>query len=161
MTEGIRLRLERQCHQHRLMSHRTESQQSGTATFSKSPNLTRQITIALPDLARFRFVVRGKTFDRIRDAALHQLQIVIDGSRTFMVGKTELEECSVQENTRKVTCKRSARPVRTVHSRRKADYQEPRSGIAKSRHWPGIIVGVAHSHLIQKSGQPGATTAIR
>ena len=121
----------------------------------------REIPVALPNLACLRFVLRWKTFDRIGDTALHQFQIVTDGSRAFMVGKTELEKRSIQENARKIACKRPARPVRTVHSRRQADDQESGFRIAKSRHWPGMISGVARFYLIQKSGQPGATAAIR
>ena len=160
MTEGMRLRLESQCHQHSLMSDSAESQQRGTSSFSKSRNLMREIPVALPDLACLRFILRRKTFDGIGDAALHQFQVVIDGSRAFMVGKTELEKCSIQENARKIACKRSARPVRAVHSRRQPDDQKPGPGIAKSRHRPGMIIGVARFYLIQKSGQPGATAAI-
>lgn len=159
MTEGMGPRLETQCHQHSLMSDSAKSQQRATASFSKGRNLMREIPVALPDLACLRFVLRRKAFDRIGDAALHQFQIVIDGSRTFMVGKTELEKCSIQENARKIACKRPARSVRTVHSRRQADDQEPSPGIAKSRHWPGIIIEVARFYLIQKSGQPGAAAA--
>src|SRR5687768_8064775 len=95
MTEGMRLRLESQRHQHSLMGDSAKGQQRGTSTFSKSRNLMRQITVALPDLACLRFILRRKTFDRVGDAALHQFQIVIDGSRTFMVGKTELEKRSI------------------------------------------------------------------
>lgn len=120
----------------------------------------REIPIALPDLACLRFVLRRETLDRISDSALHQFQIVIDGSRTFMVGKTELEERSIQENAGKIACKRPACPVRSVHSRRQADDQEPGLGIAKGRHWPGIIIGVARFYLIQKSGQPGAVATV-
>lgn len=156
MTEGMGLRLESQCHQHSLMSNGAKSQQRATASFSKGRNLMCEIAIALPDLTCLRFVLRWETFDRIGDAALHQFQIVIDGRRACMVGKTELEERSIQENTGKIACKRPPCSVRTVHSRRQADDQKPGLGIAKSRHWPGIIIGVARFYLIQKSGQPGA-----
>lgn len=160
MTEGMGLRLESQCHQHRLMSDSAKSQQRAAASFSKGRNLMREIPVALPDLTCSRFVFRRKTFDGIGDAALHQFQIVINESRAFMAGKTELEKCSIQENARKITRKRSARPVRTMHSRRQADDQEAGPGIAKSRYWPGMIIGVARLYLIQKSGQPGAAAAV-
>ena len=161
MTEGMGFGLESECHQHRLMSDSAKGQQRAAASFSKGRNLMREIPVALPDLACLRFVLRRKTFDGIGDAALHQFQIIIDGSRAFMVGKTEFEKRSIQENTRKIACKRPARPVRTVHSRCQADDQEPGLRIAKSRHWPGMIIGMARFYLIQKSGQPGATAAIR
>ena len=161
MTKGMGLWLESQCHQHRLMSDSAQSQQRAAASFSKGRNLMREIPVALPDLACLRFVLRRKTFDRIGDTALHQFQIVIDGSRAFMVGKTELEKRSIQENARKITRKRPACPVRSVHSRCQADDQEPGLRIAKSGHWPGMIIGMARLYLIQKSGQPGATAAIR
>src|SRR5687768_4078194 len=95
MMEGMGLRLESQCHQHSLMSNGAKSQQRATASFSKGRDLMCEISIALPDLACLWFVLRRKTFDRVGDAALHQFQIVIDGSRTFMVGKTELEKRSI------------------------------------------------------------------
>jgi len=161
MTEGMGLRLETQCHQYSLMSDTAKSQQRAATSFSKGRNLMREIPVALPDLACLRLVFRWKTFDRIGDTALHQFQIVIDGSRAFMAGKTELEERSIQENAGKIACKRPARPVGAVHSRCQADDQESGFRIAKSRHWPGMIIGMARLYLIQKSGQPGAAAAIR
>jgi hypothetical protein len=89
MAERISFLLESQCHERCLMSNPAESEQPGTALFCEISNLGRQVSIALPDLAWLGLVSGGKTFDSISNAAVHELQVIFDGRRTFMARKAE------------------------------------------------------------------------
>lgn len=88
MAERIVFELEPQRHEHSLMSDGAKSEQRGAAS-GKIGNLRSKIPIALPYLVRFGLVSWRQAFNRVGDAAIHELQVVVCGSGALMSRKPE------------------------------------------------------------------------
>ncbi len=158
VAEGVILEFQVICAQHGLMCDLAQCQDAGVC--GQLGQFGGEKAIALADFARLGLVGGRQAFHRVGDAAIDELQTVVDRHRFRCAGVAELMQGLIQQDAGGVAGEGAAAAVGAVHAGREADDQKLGVRVAKRRHRPGMVGGIAGVDVIQKRGEARAGTAV-
>ncbi len=112
------------------------------------------------DLDRVRLVLRRHAAHRVGDAGAAQRQPVLRMGAVITLGKPELQQGPIEQIAGKIAGERSPGPVGAPQTRRQADDQERRYGIAEGGDRGVEPVGMRRALDRPEAGQPRAERAV-
>jgi hypothetical protein len=122
--------------------------------------LVRKIRVAGVDLGADGLVFRWLALRRVRGAAIDEFQTIICGFGMIATGESVFMHFLIEQNPRVIPGKRTPGPVRTMHTRGKADDKKSRIAAAERRNGPAVVIGITFVYVIQKRRKSGTLTAV-
>jgi hypothetical protein len=111
--------------------------------------LAEQVGATIQNLAGKRLVFGRRAMYHSGDVAICQSQTIITINRSRLICEPGFVERAVEPIATAVSGKYTPCPVSSVRRGRKADYQQPRIGVAEARHRPApVIIRGKATHLL-------------
>jgi hypothetical protein len=145
--------------QHRRMGDSAERDDDGRCR--QRSEFPDQVGVALPHFGR-QWLVRGRqAFDRVRDAAVEELQSVA-GRDGFRAARESMRvQRAVQQDARVIPGEWTPRAVGAMQAGRQADDQQAMWPASERRDGPTVVVRMPTDDLVEERRQPGAAPAVR
>ena len=139
-------RRERQCFQHRIVRDPSEREDHARRL---GHELRGEKPIAPTNFPGQRLILRRQTFHRVGNAAIVQLQSVVDIRRISVVREPEVAQRTVQQDARVVAGEGTSGTVSAVHARSETDNEELRRPIAEGRDRPRVVIRMAFAYGLE------------
>lgn len=108
-----------------------------------------------------RLVLGRQAFDGIGETAVDQSQPVLQGMRFRRTAESVSIESLIQKNTGIIAREGTPGCIGPMHAGGQTHDKHSGGGITEWGHGPGVVPGVFSLHLIEKTGQPLTSPAIR